>query len=277
MDGRASGVRVERDWRADGQHQGGPYDDGSGTVDWSSLWLLLAGVAAGIIGFGAGLASLVSYPALLAVGLAPVTANMSNTVALTCAALGGLATAGPELRPQRRRVIRFALAGAVGGTVGAGLLLSAPPGAFEAVVPWLVAFASLVLLARPWLRRLHWGRLAGQQRAMLVFVAVVAIYGGYFGAAAGVVLLAAFTAVFDEEYAVLNALKAMVLGAANVTASVVFVLFSTIDWSAALPLALGCLIGSAVSPPLVRRVPETPLRVAVGLAGLALAVRLHLG
>jgi hypothetical protein len=112
---------------------------------------------------------------------------------------------------------------------------------------------------------------------MVLFVAVVAVYGGYFGAAAGVVLLAAFGAVFDEEYAVVNALKAMVLGAANVAASVVFVLFSQIDWAAAVPLALGCLIGSAVSPPLVRRVPETPLRVAVGLAGLALAVRLSLG
>jgi uncharacterized membrane protein YfcA len=246
-------------------------------VDLTTMGLLvLAGVGAGAVGYGAGLASLVSYPALLAVGLPPVVANVSNTVALTCSALGGLATAGQELAPQRARVVRFAVAGALGGVAGAVLLLSTPTEAFERLVPWLVALASVALLARPWLRRIRSDRLDEQHVGLFLFVAAIAVYGGYFGAAAGVILLAGFGAVFDERYAVVNALKSMVLGAANVAASLVFVFFADIRWSAALPLALGCLLGSAVSPPIVRRLPETPLRVAVGLAGLALATDLYL-
>lgn len=245
-------------------------------MDWSVFGLLvLAGVGAGAVGYGAGLASLVSYPALLAAGLPPVVANMSNTVALTCSAAGGLATAGPELRPQRGRVIRFVLAGALGGVGGAVLLLSTPSSAFDRLVPWLVALASLALLARPWLRRLRLSWLHERHLGLFLGIAGVALYGGYFGAAAGVLLLATFGAVFRDRYAMVNALKTAVLGAANLAASLVFVLFAHVDWTAVVPLAIGCLLGSAVSPPIVRRLPETPLRVAVGLAGLVLAVTLY--
>ena len=246
-------------------------------MDWTTVgWLLLAGFGAGVVGYSAGLASLVSYPALLAAGLPPVNANISNTVALTCAALGGLATAGPELRPQRRRVLRFAAAGVLGGTAGAVLLVRTPTSVFEGLVPWLVAAASVALLARPWLRGARVQRFGEHHLGLFVFVAVVAVYGGYFGAAAGVVLLATFGAALDEPYSVINALKTMVLGSANVAASVVFAFTADIHWTAVLPLALGCLVGSAVSPPLVRRLPEGPLRLTVGLAGLGLAVDLYL-
>lgn len=242
-------------------------------MDWSTIgWLLLAGVGAGVVGYSAGLASLVSYPALLAVGLPPVSANITNTVALTCTALGGLATAGPELRPQRARVVRFAVAGAVGGVGGAVLLLRTPATLFEWLVPWLVGAASVALLTRPWLRRARLQRFRPHHRWLYLFVTVVAIYGGYFGAAAGVVLLATFGAAFSDPYPMVNALKTMVLGSANVAASLVFAFLASIDWAAVLPLALGCLVGSAISPPIVRRLPERPLRLTVGLAGLALAV-----
>jgi len=245
-------------------------------VDWSATGLLfLAGVGAGLIGYGAGLASLCSYPALLATGLSPLLANVTNTVALTCSALGGLVTAGPELRPQRARVIRFAVAGALGGIAGAILLLSTPPGAFERLVPWLVALASVALLARPWLRRVRFERLTEHHPGVFLLIAGIAVYGGYFGAAAGVLLLATFGALLVDPYPMVNALKSIVLGAANIAASVVFVLASDISWASVLPLALGCLVGSAVSPPIVRRLPETPLRVTVGLAGLALAATLY--
>jgi uncharacterized membrane protein YfcA len=245
-------------------------------VDWLDAGLLLlAGVGAGVIGYSVGLASLISFPALLAVGIPALPANVSNTVALTCAALGGLATAGPELRPHRARTIRFAVAGALGGVVGAVLLLTTPAGAFEKLVPWLVAFASVALLARPWLRRRRFDHLGEDHPTIFLLVATIAIYGGYFGAAAGVLLLAVFGAVLNDSYAKINALKSVVLGAANITASVVFVFFAPIDWSAVLPLAIGCLLGSSVGPPIVRRLPETPLRIGVGVAGLALAVRLY--
>jgi uncharacterized membrane protein YfcA len=250
----------------------------SGGVDWIRMGLLvLAGVGSGLIGYGAGLASLISYPALLAAGLGPVSANVSNTVALTMSAAGGLATAGPELRPQRARVVRFAIAGALGGAVGAVLLLSTPTDAFARLVPWLVALASVALLARPWLRRIRLDRVPEEHVGLFLLVAGVAVYGGYFGAAAGVFLLATFGAVLAEPYPMINALKSMVLGSANVAASIIFVFLAPIDWSAAVPLAIGCLIGSAVSPPIIRRLPETPLRLAVGVAGLLLAVKLYLG
>jgi uncharacterized membrane protein YfcA len=246
-------------------------------VDWTTFGLLvLAGIGAGAVGYAAGLASLVSYPALLAAGLSPVLANVTNTVSLTSVALGGLVTAGPELRPQRARVVRFALAGAVGGAAGAVLLLSTPTDAFQRLVPWLVAFASVALLARSWIRRLRLHRLDERHLGLFLAVATIAVYGGYFGAAAGVLLLAGFGAVLDDPYPVVNALKTMVLGAANVTASVIFVVFSDVRWGAAVPLAVGCLLGSAVSPPIIRRLPETPLRIAVGIAGLGLAVDLYL-
>lgn len=246
-------------------------------MDWITIGLLgLAGVGAGMIGYGAGLASLVSFPALLAAGLTPIAANVTNTVALTFTAAGGLITAGPELRPQRARVIRFALAGAIGGAIGAVLLLSTPTSAFERLVPWLVALASLALLARPWLRKIRFDWLDEHHLGLFLFVATVAIYGGYFGAAAGVFLLATFGAVLSDPYPMINALKTMVLGSANVVASVIFILFAPIDWTAVVPLAVGCLVGSSISPPIIRRLPETPLRIAVGLAGLGLAVGLYL-
>lgn len=245
-------------------------------MDWlAAALLLVAGMATGVIGYGAGLASLVSFPALLATGLAPLAANVSNTIALTCSALGGLLTAGPELRPQRTRVIGFALAGAGGGVVGALLLLTTPNEVFARVVPWLVGFASIALLARPWLRTRRFDRLGRHRRAVFLVVAGIAVYGGYFGAAAGVLLLAMFGALFPDPYAMVNALKSVVLGAANVAASLVFVCFTPIAWQAVIPLAIGCLVGSAVAPPIVRRLPEGPLRIVVGLSGLALAVRLY--
>lgn len=251
-------------------------------MDWNqALLLMLAGIGTGIVGYGAGLASLVSYPALLATGLSPLAANLTNTVAVSFSAVGGLLTSGPELRPQRARVLHFAVAGTVGGAGGAVLLLSTPPGTFAALVPWLIALASVALLARPWLQRL---RMPATHRhlGMNVFVAVVAVYGGYFGAAAGVVLLAGFGAVLRDPYRMLNALKSVVVGAANLAASVIFAVLSVlgrapVDWGSAVPLALGCLIGAVVSPPIVRRLPETGLRVGVGLAGLCLAGYLYLG
>jgi uncharacterized protein len=251
--------------------------DESGSVDWLAAGLfVLAGIGAGVIGSGAGLASLISYPALLALGVPPLVANISNTVALTCSALGALISSGPELRPQRRRVLRFAIAGVLGGVAGAALLLTTPAHAFERLVPWLVALASVALLTSPWLRQVRARRLNESSPMLLLLVAAVATYGGYFGAAAGVLLLATFAAVLRDPYRMINALKNIVLGSANIAASVIFVFVAPVDWRAAIPLAVGCLIGSSVGPPIVRRLPETPLRVVVGVAGLALATKLYL-
>ena len=238
--------------------------------------LVLAGLGSGVVGYGAGLASLVSFPALLALGLSPLTANVTNSVALIGVTVGSVASARPELTGMRRRILTFGGIGLLGGAAGALLLLRLPPGVFEQVVPWLVAFGSVVLLLRPWLRRWHAGRLHERHPLVLVVVAAVTVYCGYFGAAAGVLLLATFGAVLPDPLARLAALRSVVVGTANGVAAVVFALTGSVDWSAVLPLGLGAVAGAALGPPLLRRTPETPLRVVVALAGLALAVALHL-
>jgi len=113
---------------------------------WRPVLLLVAGVGAGLTGSIAGLASVISYPALLGVGLAPVTANVTNTVALVFSSVGSVAGSRPELRGQAARVRRLGAVGILGGTVGGVVLLSSPAGAFEKIVPWLIGFGSLTIL-----------------------------------------------------------------------------------------------------------------------------------
>jgi uncharacterized membrane protein YfcA len=245
----------------------------------SVLLLAGAGVASGLAGSIAGLASLFSYPALLAVGLTPVAANVTNTVALFSNTVGAAAGSRVELRGRRRPLLRLALVAAAGGSVGAALLLGTPSSAFEHVVPWLVALASVLVLARDPLRRLAAKRSpdgAGMRTKVPLACAVllVGLYGGYFGAAAGVLMLAVLSLSASEPLPVTNAVKNIATGAANVTAAVAYVFLAPVDWPAATALGLGCLIGSRVGPVVVRRLPETPLRIAIALAGLGLAFSL---
>lgn len=239
--------------------------------------LLVAGLLAGLIGSGAGLASLVSYPALLLTGLPPLAANVSNTVALTISSLTSVPASWPELRGQVRRLVPYVLVALVGGVVGMVLLLAFPAEAFEAVVPWLIALASVALLARPWLQRLRSDDLGEHHPLVVSAVGLVCVYGGYFGAAAGVLVMAVIGAVVPDRWAYVNASKNVLLAVSNLTASIGFLLLGPVVWSATLPLAAGALVGAALGPAVVRRLPETPVRLVIGAAGLALAVRLALG
>ncbi|MGW3287658.1 sulfite exporter TauE/SafE family protein [Streptomyces sp. NPDC001002] len=247
----------------------------------SALLLALAGVASGLAGSIAGLASLFSYPALLAAGLPPVAANVTNTVALFTNTLGTAAGSREELRGQGRRLLRLSLLAAIGGAVGAALLLGTPSSAFEQVVPWLIALGSVLILVREPLRRLAARREAKadgvrSELPLVCAVLLVGLYGGYFGAAAGVLMLAVLSLSANEPLPVTNAVKNIVTGAANVTAAVAYAFLAPVDWAAAVALGLGCLVGSRVGPVVVRRLPEKPLRIAIALAGLGLAVSLWL-
>jgi len=233
--------------------------------------LFVAGIGAGLTGYGAGLASVVSYPALLAVGLSPLAANATNTAALTGIALGGVGSARPELTGMRARIIRFGIAGLVGGAVGAGLLVVLPESTFAAVVPWLVVAGSVTLLLRPWLQRLHRGRWSEHHPLTVVTIGLVAVYGGYFGAAAGTLVVAVLGLVLTEPLFRITALRAVVLGLANLVATGIFVARDLVAWTAMLPLALGMFIGSSLAPRLLRRLPEIVVRVVVAVAGLGLA------
>jgi uncharacterized protein len=243
-------------------------------------FLFLAGIGAGITGSTAGLASLASYPALLAVGVPPVAANVTNTLGLIGSSIGSVAGSRRELAgqaPLLRRWIPWAFAG---GVTGAVLLLVGPPGAFEAIVPFLVAGAAVLMLCSPILRRRAAARgphdPSARQPWLIAAMFATFVYGGYFGAAAGVMLLALLLSATDRTLPVANALKNLLLGIGNLVAAVVFLLRAPVVWSAVPPLLIGCIIGGRLGPWVVRRVPPEILRWVIGLAGLALAVKLEL-
>jgi uncharacterized membrane protein YfcA len=247
------------------------------------LLLIAAGIAAGLIGSVAGLASLVSYPALLATGLSPVSANVTNTVALVLNGVGSVSASQPELAGQRSRLQRLCLAGVLGGVTGAALLLLTPPGAFEKLVPFLIAGASAAILVQRPPRELaargaveqarhphrdHWGLVLG--------TFTISIYGGYFGAAAGVLMLAMFLLVTGEGLPRGNALKNVVLATANSVAALGYAFLADVAWLSALPLAIGFFVGGRLGPRVVRRVPQTLLRRLIAVAGLGLSLHLAL-
>jgi uncharacterized membrane protein YfcA len=251
--------------------------------------LLGAGVLAGIVSTVASLASVVSYPVLLALGLPPVSANVTNTVALMFTGAGAAAGSRPELAGQSHRVRTLGLLTAAGGGTGAALLLLTPGRGFEYVAPILIAAGSLVILRPSTLARAEAGsasgpgggaatarRFAGARDGWLPRAGAfaVAVYIGYFGAAGGVLMLALLTRLYTQSLARSNALKNVLSGLANAVAGLGFAIFGPVRWSAALPLAAGFLIGGWIGPSLVRRLPARGLRVLVGCCGLALAIRL---
>jgi uncharacterized membrane protein YfcA len=237
------------------------------------LWLYAAGVLAGVVSVVASLASLVSYPALLALGLGPLAANVTNTTALVFVGFGAAAGSRPELSGQRARLVRFGLLNAAGGAIGAVLLLLTPESAFEAAVPWLIAGASLVLL-RPPRPQPEAGR--EHSRLLRFGLLAVAVYTGYFGAAGGVLVLAVLTALLDQPLARSIAMKNVISSAANAVAALTFALFGPVHWTAVVPLALGFFTGGWIGPAVVRRLPDGPLRVFIAVCGLGVAVKLGL-
>lgn len=243
---------------------------------WDAALLFAAGIGGGLVGSIAGLASLTTYPALLLIGLPPVTANVTNTVALVFNGVGSVSASLPELRGQRSALRRLVPAALVGGAAGAALLLAIPAEGFENVVPILLA-ASAVVIAIPQRERVS-GAQQDTSRILLEGLAVLAIcvYGGFFGAAAGVLMLALFLRTGSESLARANATKNVVIGVANGVATVIFIAFAPIHWLAVAPLGVGCLLGSRLGPAIVRRAPATPLRLMIAAAGLALAVKLGL-
>jgi uncharacterized membrane protein YfcA len=233
--------------------------------------LALVGVAAGVVSTVVSLASVVSYPALLALGLPPVAANVTNTVSLVFTSLGAAAGSRPELAGQGRRVAAVGAVAAAGGALGAALLLRTPPGAFSAAVPGLIAFASAAILVQP--RITLRARTAGGRPSWSWGIGVVAaaVYVGYFGAAGGVLMLAALGGLLRDELVRLNALKNVVSGLANGVASVGFVLFGPVHWAAVIPLASGFLVGGSIGPRLARRLPTGSLRLLIAGSGLTVA------
>jgi len=249
------------------------------------LLLLAAGTLGGIFSTVVSVASLVTYPVLLALGVPPLAANMTNTVSLVLTGAGSVAGSRPELEGQGRRVLRLAAITALGGAAGAAVLLAAPAGSFALVVPVLIAAASAVLLIGPAIKKRRElterteraGEPSGEPGlARRVALFAVAMYVGYFGAAAGIMLLVVLSGMIDEALVRVNAIKNAVSGAANAMAAVCFALFGDVRWKLVVPLAAGFLIGGWIGPAIARRVPAQAFRVFVAACGLGLATKLGL-
>ncbi|HEY1823904.1 MAG TPA: sulfite exporter TauE/SafE family protein [Trebonia sp.] len=241
------------------------------------LFLVGAGAVAGLVGTAGGITSLVSYPALLLAGVAPLQANIANLVALVACWPGSAVTSQPELRGRGPWLLRWGIVAAAGGIAGSLLLLNTSAGVFGRVVPFLVAAGALALLFQPWLAaRPGWQNGTGRGKTLVLPVGLLtlSLYNGYFGAGSGVLLLALLLLTTDPRLATANALKNMVVGAATITSAVLFVVLTRVDWTAVGALALGLFFGSLAGPWVARRLPPAILRWLVALTGLALAVHL---
>jgi len=242
------------------------------------LAVLLAGFAAGMLTSTVGVASLVSFPVLVAIGLPPVVASVSNTIGMTPAGVSGSFGYRAELREHPRVTAVILVTGMIGSVFGAVLLLGLPSGVFESVVPFLILFTCLLVGAQPLITKvLRRGQEPRAPRHHLspvttFFAGLVGVYGGYFGAGSGVMMVAVLGFGTDLELRIVNALKTVAIFAGNIVAALIFVVVADVDWAAAGLLAAGSLVGGYVGARVGRRLPPTLFRILVVVAGVTAAV-----
>jgi uncharacterized protein len=238
--------------------------------------VIAAGLAAGTINTVVGSGSLITFPTLLWVGLPPVVANVSNTVGLVPGAVSGAWGYRRELVGQRGRLLRLGVGTLTGSVLGATLLLVLPPGVFATVVPALILLACVLVIIQPWLVR----RLADRPRIehggplVWIFVFATGMYGGYFGAAQGVLLIAVLALGLDETLQRVNAAKNVLAGLANLVAGIVFIIVADVNWAAAGLVAVGAAAGGLIGARVARRLPPAGLRAVVVAIGVVAIVTL---
>jgi uncharacterized membrane protein YfcA len=239
------------------------------------LLVLAAGTLAGAINAVAGGGTLISFPALLSVGISPVTANITSSVGLLSGYAGGSVAYRQELEGQRERAKGLLIAAVVGGLVGAVLLLLTPGERFRDVVPFLILLSSALLAVQP--RLAGWLKGHGSDRPawqVQVPVGLAAVYGSYFGGALGVILLAVLGLLVADELQRLNALKGVLSLVINLAGVAVFLFTGHVDWLAAGLLAVGAYLGATVGVKAARKLPGQTVRAFVVVAGLVVGVTL---
>jgi hypothetical protein len=242
-----------------------------------ALAVLVAGVAAGAINTVVGSGTLITFPVLLAVGFPPVTANVSNAIGLVLGSVSGAIGYRRELQGQRATAIRLGAASTAGAVLGAVLLLVLPSSAFESIVPGFVALALVLVVAQPWIsRRLEArGERPRHGGAPAIAVAgVTGVYGGYFGAAQGIILIGALGSLLPDDLHRVNALKNVLAGAANLAAGLVFVFAAHVAWDVVGLLAVGSVAGAQLAARYGRRLSPTALRGLIVVVGLTAIVQL---
>ncbi len=242
--------------------------------------IMAAGLAAGAINAIVGSGSLITFPTLLAFGYPPLVANVSNTVGLVPGAISGAVGYRRELVGQRGRAIRLGGAAALGGLTGGVLLLALPASSFGRIVPWLILFACLLMALQPRLSRMMASRRhAGAEHPLTLVTGVflTGIYGGYFGAAQGVILIALLAIFLTDDLQRLNGLKNVLAAVINGVAAVLFLFLAPVDYRVALLLAIGSIVGGQLGAYVGRRLPAGMFRVAVISIGTLVALRLLVG
>jgi hypothetical protein len=240
--------------------------------------VFVAGIAAGTINVVVGSGTLITFPVLLGVGISPVTANVSNTLGLVPGSVMGAYGYRRELAGQRQRALRLGAASALGGIAGAILLLTLPAGAFKAIVPALIIIALvLVVFGQRIVAALSSGRHRPSEHVgpwLWLTTFGTGVYGGYFGAAQGVLLLALLGIFLADSLQRHNALKNVLAGLVNAVAAVVFVIAAHLDWAAAGLIAGGSVIGGVLGAKIGRRLPAPVLRAVIVVVGIVAIVKL---
>ncbi|MHB8340438.1 MAG: sulfite exporter TauE/SafE family protein [Mycobacteriales bacterium] len=249
-----------------------------------------AGLVAGAVNTIVGSGSLLTFPTLLALGYSPLAANVSNTAGLVLGSVSGAVGYRPELAGQGRRLAVLAVPCALGGLTGAVALLVLPAGVFGAVVPALILGACALVALQPWLTRRLAARRAREApgaapgdsrdrvgRGVLVGVFLASVYGGYFGAAIGVILIGLFGLLLDSDLQRSNAAKNVVAAIANAVATVLFAFLAPVSWPVVGLLAGSSVVGGQIGARLGRRLAPRALRAAVVVVGVGVAVRLLVG
>jgi uncharacterized membrane protein YfcA len=253
-------------------------------IHWQSLWLIVAAFLAGVLNAVAGGGSFLSFPALLATGIPPVQANATNTVALWPGQVTSIAAYRDDIRKNLRLAWPMGLAGLMGGTAGALVLLSTPQSTFMHLVPWLLLIAAVIFaLSRPitrWLDQLKVARRRGGMnlaprppRRILLFFStiVVCFYVGYFGAGAGFLVMTLLSLFGFEDLNEINALKVVSTTAANGIAFLIFVIGGQVEWRYCLLAMVACAIGGYTSARFARMMPQSVLRGIVIVIGFSMA------
>ncbi|MFI0264447.1 sulfite exporter TauE/SafE family protein [Streptomyces sp. NPDC017056] len=251
---------------------------------WEALAVFAAGGAAGAINVVVGSGTLITFPVLLATGLPPVTANVSNTLGLVPGSLSGAIGYRRELAGQRDRVLRFAATALAGGLLGAALLLVLPSEAFDAIVPALIAVALVLVVLQPRLaaalraRRERNGTTARTDGGALLLTGLffASVYGGYFGAAQGVIYLSLMGLLLSDDLQRLNAVKNVLTLLVNAVAALFFLFAARFDWLAVVLIATGSALGGLIGARIGRRLPPAVLRGVIVVVGLAAITQLLL-
>ena len=245
-----------------------------------AVGILAAGLAAGTINTVVVSGSLITFPTLLAFGYPAVVANVSNTVGLVPGSLSGAIGYRSELSGQRGRAIRLGAAAMAGGLTGGVLLLVLPGTAFERIVPFLILGAVVLMAIQPALSRAMgaW-RVEGVEHTgpLALTLFLTGVYGGYFGAAMGVIMMALLATFLPEGLQRLNGLKNVLAMLINGVAAVLFIAVAPVAWAPALLLAIGAIAGGQIGARVGRRLPARVLRLAIIVVGTFVGVRLLLG